>query len=215
LGCRPSRLWRFHEHAKSAIEQAHEHLLGAVLRSGKKRHFRAPLSPAMVRCLCRARIAGRIVYDRQSREWVFPAASRSGHVEKIKGSSWVNGTTGDKRKIVRLTKVGHSLRHSYRTLCAAAAVDRLRTKLLMNHQVNRDVTDAYLSTTALFDQLRDAQRTVSDLIIRSAGQHPDGKLTQRLLENVPGRRQSSPAKSRLARSGLARSGGAKMPRARQ
>src|ERR1700730_6440616 len=27
-------------------------------------------------------------------------------------------------------------------------VDRRRTKLLMNHQINRDVTDAYLSTTA-------------------------------------------------------------------
>jgi len=115
---------------------------------------------------------------------------------------------------VRLTKVGHSLRHSYRTLCAAAGVDRLRTKLLMNHQVSRDVTDAYLSTPALFDQLRDAQRTVSDLIIRSAGQDPDGKLTRRLLENVPRRRQSGPAKPRLARSGLARSGGAKMQRAR-
>jgi hypothetical protein len=127
---------------------------------------------------------------------VFPAASRSGHVEEIKGSSWVNGASGDKRKIVRLTKVGHSLRHSYRTLCAAAGVDRLRTKLLMNHQVNRDVTDAYLSTTALFDQLRDAQRTVSDLIIRSAGQDPDRRLTQRLAEEMP----APPAMARIARS---------------
>jgi integrase len=173
-------------------------------KGGKKRRFRAPLSPAMVRALCRVRIAGRILHDRQSRGRVFPAASRSGHVEEIKGSSWVNGTNGDKRKIVRLTKVGHSLRHSYRTLCAAAGVDRLRTKLLMNHQINRDVTDAYLSTPALFDQLRDAQRTVSDLIIRSAGQDPDGRLTQRLFEDVPSRRPSHLAKPRLARSGGAK-----------
>jgi integrase len=146
-------------------------------KGGKRRRFRAQLSAAIVRSFCRAHIAGRILHDRQSREWVFPAASRSGHVEEIKGSSWVNGTSGDKRKIVRLTKVGHSLRHSHRTLCAAAGVDRLRTKLLMNHQVNRDVTDAYLSTPALFDQLRDAQRTVSDLTMRSAGPNPDGRLT--------------------------------------
>ena len=138
----------------------------------------------MVRSLCRARVAGRVLHDHQSRDWVFPAASRSGHVEEIKGSSWVNGKNGDKRKIVRLTKVGHSLRHSYRTLCAAAALDRLRTKLLMNHQVNRDVTDAYLSTPALFDQLREAQRMVSDLIVRSAGQDPDGRLTRLLLDEV-------------------------------
>ena len=137
-------------------------------KGGKKRRFKAPLSHVMVRSLCRARLAGRVLHDRQSREWVFPAASRSGHVEEIKGSSWVDGKNGKKRKIVRLTKVGHTLRHSYRTLCAAAGLDRLRTKLLMNHQVSRDVTDAYLSTPALFDQLREAQSMVSELIVRSA-----------------------------------------------
>ena len=154
-------------------------------KGGKKRRFRAPLSREMVRSLCRARIAGRVMHDRQSREWVFPALSRSGHVEEIKGSSWVSGDNGNKRKIVRLTKVGHSLRHSYRTLCAAAGLDRLRTKLLMNHQVSRDVTDSYLSTPALFDQLREAQCVVSDLIVRSAGQDPDGRLTWLLLAEVP------------------------------
>jgi integrase len=153
-------------------------------KGGKKRRFRAPLSPEMMRCLCRARIVGRIMHDRQSREWVFPASSRSGHVEEIKGSSWINGKEGAKRKIVRLTKVGHSLRHSYRTLCAAAGLDRLRTKLLMNHQVSRDVTDSYLSTPALFDQLREAQRAVSDLIVCSAGRDPDGRLTRLLFDQL-------------------------------
>jgi hypothetical protein len=126
------------------------------------------------------------MHDSQSHEWVFPAASRSGHVEEIKGTSWVDGKNGDKRKIVRLSKVGHSLRHSYRTLCAAAGLDRRRTKLLMNHQVSRDVTDAYLSTPALFDQLREAQRTVSNLIARSASQDPDERLTRLLLSEVRG-----------------------------
>jgi len=167
-------------------------------KGGKKRRFRAPISPIMMRAICRARIAGRVMHDSQSREWVFPASSRSGHVEEIKGSSWVNGRNGDKRKIVRLTKVGHSLRHSYRTLCAAAGLDRLRTKLLMNHQVSRDVTDAYLSTPALFDQLREAQRMVSDLILRSAGSVSDDRLTQLLVQQFGGpavSRAQSPANS--------------------
>ncbi len=155
-------------------------------KGGKKRRFRAPLSRPMLRSLCRVRLAGRVMHDRQSREWVFPALSRSGHVEEIKGSSWVNGSNGDRRKIVRLSKVGHSLRHSYRTICAAAGLDRLRTKLLMNHQVSRDVTDAYLTTPALFDQLREAQRTVSELIVRSAGQASDERLTQLLLGQLRG-----------------------------
>jgi integrase len=160
-------------------------------KGGKKRRFRAPLSRAMVRSLCRARMAGRLMHDSQSREWVFPALSRSGHVEEIKGSSWASDRNGNRRKIVRLTKVGHSLRHSYRTLCAAASLDRLRTKLLMNHQVGRDVTDAYLSTPALFDQLREAQRAVSELIVRSAGQDPDRRLTQLLVAEMPGEQASS------------------------
>jgi integrase len=159
-------------------------------KGGKKSRFKVPLSPVMLRCLCRARIAGHVMYDRQSREWVFPASSRSGHVEEIKGSSWVDSKNGDRRKLVRLTKVGHSLRHSYRTLCAAAGLDRLRTKLLMNHQVSRDVTDAYLSTPALFDQLREAQEMVSDLILRSAGRDADAKLTRRLQEDVKPSRDS-------------------------
>jgi site-specific recombinase XerD len=160
-------------------------------KGGKKRRFRAPLSRVMVRSLCRARMGGRVMHDRQSREWVFPALSRSGHVEEIKGSSWASDKNGNKRKIVRLTKVGHSLRHSYRTLCAAAGLDHLRTKLLMNHQVGRDVTDAYLSTPALFDQLREAQREVSELIMRSAGQDPDRRLTQLLVAEMPGEQASS------------------------
>lgn len=166
-------------------------------KGGKERSFKAPLSPGIVRCLCRARIAGRVIHDQQSRKWVFPASSRSGHVEEIKSSSWVEGKKGDKRKIVRLTKVGHSLRHSYRTLCAAAGLDRLRTKLLMNHQVSRDVTDAYLSTPALFDQLREAQCMVSELILRSAGQGADGKLTRLLLDEVAVDRK--PAQARRLR----------------
>ena len=172
-------------------------------KGGKKRRFRAPLSHAMLRSLCRARIAGRVMHDRQSHDWVFPAASQSGHVEEIKATSWVGDKNGDKRKIVRLSKVGHSLRHSYRTLCAAAGLDRLRTKLLMNHQVSRDVTDAYLSTPALFDQLREAQRTVSDLIVRSAGQDPDRRLTQLLLSEVRGGSVSSgvsPTHSAISRN---------------
>ena len=74
---------------------------GATLQSNDKVPFVAPAS-LVVYCTTDSLT-----------EWVFLAASRSGHVEEIRGSSWVNGKNGDKRKIVRLTKAGHSLRHSY------------------------------------------------------------------------------------------------------
>jgi hypothetical protein len=46
------------------------------------------------------------------------------------------------------------------------------------------VTDSYLSTPALFDQLREAQRAVSDLIVCSAGRDPDGRLTRLLFDQL-------------------------------
>ena len=68
-----------------------------------------------------------------------------------------------------------------------------RSQLLANHLQR----DGNLSTSqqgqsgrtspALFDQLREAQRTVSNLIVRSAGQDPDRRLTRLLLDEVTGK----------------------------
>ena len=68
-------------------------------KGGGGASIQLPLSGAMLRCLWRVRVAGRMLYPMQVQGWIFPATSMSGHVEEIKS-----------RKI---SIHGHALRRSY------------------------------------------------------------------------------------------------------
>jgi len=108
----------------------------------------------MLACLKRAKEAGNTFFPEQSQIWVFPA--ETGHVAEVKEDGKV-----------KLSHTGHALRHSFRTLAGAAGIDRLRLKILMNHAVERDVTDSYANVPALFDSLMDAQQRISTFIMAS------------------------------------------------
>ena len=123
-------------------------------KGGEERAFDLPLSEPMLACLKRAKEAGNTFFPEQSQIWIFPAAT--GHVAEVK----------EEGKL-KLSHTGHALRHSFRTLAAAAGIDRLRLKILMNHAVGRDVTDDYANVPALYDSLMDAQRRISAFIISS------------------------------------------------
>ena len=79
-------------HRPGALKQAqwqHLNVAERVLhipapKGGKKRAFDIPLSLAMLRCLWRARQAGRAMHPAQARDWIFPAASESGHIAEHK-----------------------------------------------------------------------------------------------------------------------------------
>jgi integrase len=122
-------------------------------KGGTERAFDLPLSEPMLACLKRAKAAGNTFFPEQSRIWIFPAAS--GHVAEVKEDGKL-----------KLSHTGHALRHSFRTLAGAAGIDRLRLKILMNHAVERDVTDSYTNVPALFDSLMDAQQRISAFIMR-------------------------------------------------
>jgi integrase len=98
-------------------------------KGGVDRALELPLSDSMLQCLQRVKEAGQTYFPDESRAWIFPAPG--GHVE----------VKEDGRQ--KLSHTGHALRHSFRTLAAAAGVDRLRLKILMNHAVDDDVTDSY------------------------------------------------------------------------
>jgi integrase len=123
-------------------------------KGGEDRAFELPLSRAQLECLERVREAGRTYYPEEGKTWIFPAPG--GHVAEVKEEG---------RQ--KLSHTGHALRHSFRTLAAAAGVDRLRLKILMNHAIDDDVTDAYANVPALFASLRDAQEQISAFIIKS------------------------------------------------
>jgi hypothetical protein len=123
-------------------------------KGGEQRAFDLPLSGPMLACLMRAKAAGNVFFPDQSRIWIFPA--ETGHVAEVKEDGKV-----------KLSHTGHALRHSFRTLAGAAGTDRFRLKLLMNHAVERDVTDSYANVPALFDSLMEAQERISHYIISS------------------------------------------------
>jgi hypothetical protein len=93
-----------------------------------------PLSTAQLECLQRVKEAGQTYYPEESKTWIFPAPG--GHVAEVKEEGRL-----------KLSHTGHALRHSFRTLAAAAGIDRLRLKILMNHAIDDDVTDAYATAS--------------------------------------------------------------------
>lgn len=121
-------------------------------KGGEQRAFDLPLSAPMLACLARAKAAGELFFPEQGRIWIFPA--ETGHVAEVKEDGKV-----------KLSHTGHALRHSFRTLAGAAGIDRFRLKILMNHAVERDVTDSYANVPALFDSLMEAQERISACII--------------------------------------------------
>jgi integrase len=123
-------------------------------KGGVERAFDLPLSEPILACLKRAKSAGNTFFPEQSRIWIFPA--EAGHVAEVKEDGKV-----------KLSHTGHALRHSFRTLAGAAGIDRLRLKILMNHAVERDVTDSYTNVPALFDSLMEAQERISAYIMKS------------------------------------------------
>jgi integrase len=121
-------------------------------KGGEDRAFELPLSQPMLECLLRVKALGQTFLPEESKQWLFPAPG--GHIGEVKEEGRL-----------KLSHTGHALRHSFRTLAAAAGIDRLRLKILMNHAVDDDVTDSYANVPALFASLREAQETISKFIV--------------------------------------------------
>jgi integrase len=119
-------------------------------REGKKPAFDLPLSRAMLRCLWRARAAGRIMYP--GSPWIFPADSASGHVAEIKK--------------IKLSHHGHALRRSFAGLAMEAGTPQEVISRLLNHTLT-GVTQRYQVNDAMARFLRECQERISTHIIRS------------------------------------------------
>jgi integrase len=139
-----------------------------------------PISRAALRCLLRARIAGRILYPVHAVEIVLCVGI--GRIEP-KETSW-HVKNGKYVKTTRLFPIGHALRNSFETLGRAAGIERFRVKLLMAHAVDQDITDSHTNVSALREQLREAAEAVAAFIVRHAGCNPDAELTRRLQKQA-------------------------------
>lgn len=119
----------------------------------------------MILCLVRVLRLGRLLYPIQTREWVFPADSASGHMAEHKEDRQT------------LAKWGNDLRQSYRTIAQAAGIADLDIHLLMNHSV-AGVNAGYITRGKLLNNhLRWQQETNSRKILGAGWLEPRGKTS--------------------------------------
>jgi hypothetical protein len=125
-------------------------------KGGEAKAFDIPLSRAMIRCLVRTIRIGRALYPTQSKDWLFPASSASGHLAEHKEDR------------ATLATWGNDLRQTYRTVGQAAGIADLDIHLLMNHAIT-GVNAGYITRNKLLNgHLRQQQEAISRLIIRAA-----------------------------------------------
>jgi integrase len=128
----------------------------AKAKGGHERAFDLILSRPMLRCLWRARRAGRRLYRENAHRWVFPG--EAGH---LRGN--------------RLTKLGvhanHALRRGYATAATHAGVTEDVVGRLLNHG-GKSVTAHYIKTSHLGRMLAAAQNDISVFIFEKLGKPP-------------------------------------------
>lgn len=87
-------------------------------------------------------------------DWVFPANSRSGHIEEPKGFlDQVAASTG-----IRISV--HDLRRTFITVAESTDISSLALKALVNHSIGTGVTEGYIQMSS--ERLREAAQRVAD-----------------------------------------------------
>ena len=117
-------------------------------KGGTRRAFDMPLSRPMLRCLWRARKAGRFLHGRAAETYIFPAATPTGCIAETKERRTVLG------------KWGVDLRQTYRTAAVACGLGEMDVHILMNHSLG-GVSAGYITPGAILDHLRAQQEKIS------------------------------------------------------
>ena len=133
-------------------------------KGGSKRAFDIPLSRQMITCLIRALRYGRFLHPFEAQHWIFPADSKSGHIEEHKERRGIEGEKARPQAKVALSKWGNDLRQTYRTVAAVAKVSEVDAKLLMNHAIP-GVIGGYITRVKIVEcHLREQQQVIADVI---------------------------------------------------
>jgi integrase len=123
-------------------------------KGGSTRAFDLPLSAPLVDVLERRRSDnnGAILFP--DSPFVFPAASRSGHIESLKCPPAL--------REAGMPNEFHCLRHTYASAAVAAGVEHVLLKLLVNHRLpGGDITFRYIHGEHLTTRLRSAQEATA------------------------------------------------------
>lgn len=131
-------------------------------KGGTVRAFDLPLSREMIRCLARARRAGRMMNATAARDWIFPGdMSKSRTGDPLSAGHIV----AYREKRDDLSKWGNDLRQTFRTLASEAGVSKSDVMILMNH-ADKDVSDGYVTRSKIAEvYLREQQEKMSRYIM--------------------------------------------------
>lgn len=131
-------------------------------KGGNEKAFDIPLSRQMLRSLWRVRQAGRRLFPIQSRAWIFPAASRSGHIAE------------HKERRSRLSHFAGDLRQTFRTTSQMLGISDTDVRLLMNHAIP-GVSGGYITREKLLStSLGDVQQRISSSLDQTVARQEAG-----------------------------------------
>jgi integrase len=118
---------------------------GASTKAGRKLDL--PMSDFVHDLLAARRALG-------DAKWVFPANSKSGHIEEPKSHlKLVGDATGIRVSV-------HDLRRTYITIAESTDMSVIALKALVNHSLGKDVTSGYIQMNA--ERLREPAQRVAD-----------------------------------------------------
>lgn len=110
-----------------------------------------------------SKVAVEILSTRpKTSQWVFPARSGDGHIHDARGIFLkISEAVG-----VHVT--AHDMRRTFRAIAGECGIELWRTKLLMNHRLNQDVTISHYTETQNLTYLEPEINLIGDWITRQA-----------------------------------------------
>ena len=145
-------------------------------KGGERRAFNLPLSDFLLDLLRRRKAENARQFP--NTPFVFPAESRSGHIEEPKGTIYVKGKGGRLHKVKDPSLPSpHALRHTFAAVCEhRVGIPHLHTRLLLNHAVPRgNLTWLYAGAQDI-EALRASMQRVTDFLRSCLEPRPSGDV---------------------------------------
>lgn len=155
-------------------------------KGGTKKAFDIPLSRAMVRCLWRARAAGRKLYPVHAKTWIF--VGEKGHIAETKERRDAIERDGKKVARARLSHWGGDLRQTYLTACTDLGLSDMDRHFLANHAF-QNVNAGYVVRDALLDHLLAEQERVSRYLVEAMAHDRPNTVNAGTKHAVPAKRR--------------------------
>lgn len=133
-------------------------------KGGTKKEFYLPLSNFLIDLLKQRKAENEQIYGEKN-PWIFPAESKSGHIEEPR-SNLLNPDNPEELLDIKWNP--HSLRRTFTTVAESLNISPYTLKLLLNHQLPKsDVTAGYLEHE--LERLHEAMEAITKKLLTLCG----------------------------------------------